>query len=52
MKVVRLLALRNGRLYSQEISLVLVSVRHCVNPRATVRPEGSSQWKPPMSAVR
>jgi hypothetical protein len=49
MNLVRMSALRTGRLFSQDIYLVLISLIGWVYPRATVQQEVLSRWKIPMS---
>jgi hypothetical protein len=48
----RLSSLRTGRLYPQEISMLLISVSDGFDPRAMVGPDGLLQWKIPLIPSR
>jgi hypothetical protein len=49
MNLIRLSAVRTGRLYSKEIFIVLICVRCWVNPRDMLRPEVLYQRKIPVA---
>jgi hypothetical protein len=49
MSVVRFITLRTGRLYLQEIFLILISVKYLLVPRTIVQPEGLCQLKIPVT---
>ena len=44
-KLLSMSSLHTGRLYPQEIFLILISVQVCVHTEAIVWPEGLKQWK-------
>ena len=48
MEVANLSAVRTGRLYPYEASLIFIYARGWVDPWAIVRPEMLNQWKPPI----
>ena len=48
-KAVGLSALRTGRLYPQEVHLVLISVTDWVDNSVVARAKGTCQWKIPMT---
>jgi hypothetical protein len=50
-KMISLSALRTGRLYPQEIFLILIATRRWVDSRALVRPEGWSRWTIPVTLI-